>query len=195
MNPNSPIAIAIEMKSALLIIDVQVGIARGKEICAGWPTIIGNIAKLISDARSNNVPVIFVQHDGTPGDLLEPGCEGWALCPELGVKASDTASDTVIRKSACDSFYGTNLEVTLRNLGVTRLIVTGCMTEFCVDTSVRRAVSLGFDVTLASDAHGTWNSAALDAGKIIEHHNGLLNQFSAGRATVTVTPSRAVAFA
>ena len=179
------------MKSALLIIDVQVGIARGREICAGWPAIIANIAKLISDARSNNVPVIFVQHDGTPGDLLEPASEGWALCPELGV----TALDTVIRKSACDSFHGTNLEVTLRSLGVTRVIVTGCMTEYCVDTSVRRAVSLGFDVTLASDAHGTWNSTALDAGKIIEHHNGLLNQFSAGLATVTVTPSRAVAFA
>ena len=189
MNPNS--RMTIETKSALLIIDVQVGIARNKEICAGWPTIIGNIAKLISDARTSNVPVIFVQHDGTPGDLLEPGCDGWALCPELGVMASDT----VIRKSACDSFYGTNLEATLRNLGVTRLIVAGCMTEFCVDTSVRRAASLGFDVTLASDGHGTWNSTALDAGKIIEHHNGLLNQFSAGRATVTVTPSRAVAFA
>ena len=188
MNPNSPTT--IEMKSALLIIDVQVGIATGKEICAGWPTIVGNIAKLIADARSRNIPVIFVQHDGDAGDILEPESDGWALCPELGV----TASDNIIRKTACDAFYGTTLEATLRDRGVTRAIVTGCMTEFCVDTSVRRAVSLGFDVTLASDGHGTWNSRTLDAGKIIEHHNSLLNQFSAGPATVTVTPSRAVAF-
>jgi len=179
-----------EKKPALLVIDVQVGIARGKDIHAGWPTILGNIVDLIARARAQNILVIFVQHDGGPGDMLQPGRDGWALCPELGV----LPSDIVIRKTACDAFFNTSLESTLRERGIQRLIVAGCMTEYCVDTTVRRAVSLGFDVTLAADAHGTWNSPTLNAEQIVEHHNGLLNQFSAGRAAVAVTSASAVIF-
>jgi nicotinamidase-related amidase len=82
----------------------------------------------------------------------------------------------------------------LRERDTQHLIVAGCMTEYCVDTTVRRAVSLGFDVTLAADGHGTWNSPTLNAGQIIDHHNRLLDQFSAGHAAVTVTSASAVAF-
>ncbi|MEO8102883.1 MAG: cysteine hydrolase family protein, partial [Betaproteobacteria bacterium] len=140
-----------QKKSALLIIDVQVGIARGKDAYAGWPAILANIVSLIARARSSDLPVIFIQHDGAPGHRLEPGTDGWALCPELGVQRVDR----VIRKTASDAFFDTSLESTLRERGITHLIVAGCMTEYCVDTTVRRAVSLGFDVTLAADAHGT----------------------------------------
>ena len=178
------------MKSALLVIDVQVGIARGKGANAAWPAILGNIVSLIASARASGMPVIFVQHDGGPGHRLEPHTDGWALCPELGV----LPSDTIVRKSASDSFFETELEGILEARGIRHLVVAGCMTEYCVDTTVRRAVSLGFDVTLAADAHGTWNSAALNADQIIEHHNGLLHDFSAGNAAVTVMPSSAVAF-
>lgn len=178
------------MKSALLVIDVQVGIAQGKDMHAGWPTILENIVELIGRARAQEMPVIFVQHDGGPGDRLQPGGDGWALCPELGV----LPSDIVIRKDACDSFFNTGLESVLRERGTRRLIVAGCMTEYCVDTTVRRAISLGFDVTLAADAHGTWNSRTFAADKIIEHHNCVLEQFSAGSAAVIVTPASAVAF-
>ena len=61
----------------------------------------------------------------------------------------------MIGKTASDSFYRTSLEDELRRLGTTQLIVTGMQTEFCVDTTCRRALSLGFDVTLVSDAHTT----------------------------------------
>lgn len=139
-----------EKNQALLVIDVQVGIARGKDMHAGWPKILGNIVDLIARARENELPVVFVQHDGGPGDLLQPGRDGWALCPELGV----LPSDIIVRKDACDSFFDTSLESVLRERGIQRLIVAGCMTEYCVDTSVRRAVSLGFDVTLAATRTG-----------------------------------------
>ena len=186
-----PAAMRNDLRSALLVIDVQAGIARGKGIYAGWPGILANIVDLIARARSSHLPVIFVQHDGEPGHRLAPGSDGWALCPELGV----LPSDTVIRKTASDAFFGTGLEAALRARGIGHLIVAGCMTEYCVDTTVRRAVSLGFDVTLAGDAHGTWDSPTLRAEQIIGHHNGLLDQFSAGGATVKVTPTSPVAFA
>lgn len=179
-----------KMKSALLVIDVQIGIARNASIHAGWPGILSNIASLVACSHAAGLPAIIVQHDGGPGHPLEPGTDGWALCPELGI----ADSDPLVRKTACDAFFGTSLESILRGRGVQHLIVAGCMTEYCVDTTVRRATSLGFDVILAGDAHGTFNSPSLRAEQIIEHHNNLLDGFAAGGASVAVKPSSAIAF-
>ena len=179
------------LKMALVVIDVQVGIARHENIHAGWCGILSNMTALIAGSHAAALPVIFVQHDGGPGDPLEPGTDGWELCPELGM----AATDLLVRKTACDAFFGTNLESILHERGVQCLVVAGCMTEYCVDTTVRRAVSLGFDVILAGDAHGTFNSSSLRAEQIIDHHNNLLEGFAAGGATVGVKPSATVSFA
>jgi hypothetical protein len=48
------------------------------------------------------------------------------------------------------------------------------MFEECVDTICRRAYSLGYDVTLAQDAHSTWDTEHLEASQIIDHHNQVL---------------------
>jgi nicotinamidase-related amidase len=57
---------------------------------------------------------------------------------------------------------------------INRLIVMGAQTEVCVDTTCRRAFSLGFSVTLVSDGHSTWDNATLTAEQIIRHTNDTL---------------------
>ena len=61
--------------------------------------------------------------------------------------------ERLIVKTASDCFHETPLQEEPRRLGVTHLVVSGMQTGFCVDTTRRRAISLGLDVTLASDAH------------------------------------------
>lgn len=51
----------------------------------------------------------------------------------------------------------------------------GLMTEYCVDTTLRRAFSLGYKIEFVSDGHSTYDSVNLPAAKIIEHHNGALS--------------------
>jgi nicotinamidase-related amidase len=51
---------------------------------------------------------------------------------------------------------------------------SGAQTEVCVDTTCRRAFSLGFSVTLVSDGHSTWDNATLTADQIIRHTNDTL---------------------
>ena len=55
--------------------------------------------------------------------------------------------------------------------GVTELIITGCATDFCVDTTVRAAGSHGYEVTVAGDAHTTRDRPHLSAVAVIQHHN------------------------
>ena len=185
-----------DKKTALVVIDVQRGILdlpnleRKKEIDRALDETVGRITGLIDRARSSSAPVIYIQHDGGHGHRLEPGTQGWHLRPELVPQSSEP----VMRKRACDAFFESSLDAHLRAAGVNSLVIAGCMTQYCVDTSVRRAVSLGYDVALASDGHTTADTGALRFEQIIAHHNALLDGFDAGEHEVRVIPCSEIRF-
>jgi nicotinamidase-related amidase len=152
--------------------------------------VLERIAGLLEKARAARVPVLYVQHDGRSGHRLEPNTPGWPIHPAI----APVADEPVVRKRASDSFFETDLQQRLQSLGVTHLVVTGSMTEHCVDTTCRRAVTLGYDVTLVGDAHTTADTTALKASQIIAHHNELLDGFAAGSHSITVVPARELVF-
>ena len=60
----------------------------------------------------------------------------------------------------------------------TRVIVCGYATEGCVDTTIRRAAALGYEVTIAADAHTTDDQPHASAAQIREHHNATLSNLT-----------------
>jgi nicotinamidase-related amidase len=176
--------------AALVIIDVQNGILRpsdGPRADAVWRALdkaVARIAGMLDRARGAGVPVVHVQHDGGPDHRLAVGSKGWQIRAEL----TPLPNEQVVRKTACDAFFATSLEEQLRRRGIDHLVIAGCMTEYCIDTTVRRAVSLGFDVTLAADGHMTDDAGTLRCEDIIAHHNRLLDGFDAGPHQVTLQP-------
>ena len=58
------------------------------------------------------------------------------------------AADTIIRKTSCDSFLETSLDQFLRTSAIEGLIITGCATDYCVDTTVRSALARGWPTTV-----------------------------------------------
>lgn len=188
-----------DAKTALVIIDVQNAIlqghggARASEMERAFEATVARIAQLQARARAAGLPVILVQHDGEPGHRLATGTAGWLIRGEL----APHPGEAVIQKKSCDSFFETDLagQLAARGIhpGTGRLIIAGCMTQYCVDTTCRRAVSLGYDVTLAADGHMTADSGALGFEQIIAHHNALLDGFDAGNKIVTVAPIAAIA--
>ncbi len=78
-------------------------------------------------------------------------------------------------------------------MGVNHLVVVGARTEYCVDTTCRRAVTLGFDVTLAADGHTT-GDGAIPADFIIKHHNHNLSTVKTIHNQIKVIPSEDVTF-
>jgi len=185
------------MTTALVIIDVQNAILGGLATAERQPVIdaaldetVARLAALQAQARLAGVPVILVQHDGSIGHRLETGSDGWALRAEIAPRAGDV----VVHKTACDGFYETDLEACLNRLGITHLVVGGCMTPYCIDTTVRRAVSLGYDVTLVADGHMTVDTDRLTFDQIIDHHNAVLDGFDAGAHHVRVHAGHGIAF-
>jgi nicotinamidase-related amidase len=177
------------MAAALVIIDVQDAILRGLATAQRQPAIdaaldetVRRLQALQLAARGASAPVVVVQHDGGPGHRLAHGSDGWRLRDEI----KPGGGDILVHKRSCDSFFETDLAARLGERNITRLVVGGCMTQFCVDTTCRRAVSMGYDVTLLADGHMTADMAGLTFAQIIAHHNALLDGFSAGASRIQV---------
>jgi ureidoacrylate peracid hydrolase len=60
--------------------------------------------------------------------------------------------EMVFPKTSSSVFISTNIDYVLRNLGTRHLIIAGCLTDQCVDSSVRDACDLGYLVTVPTDA-------------------------------------------
>lgn len=185
------------MTKALLIIDLQQAILSGLASAERQPIIdarldavAARLGALKQQAERAGVPVVLVQHDGDPGHRLEVDGPGWRLRDEI-TPGPDTI---VVHKRSCDSFHDTDLEARLSALGVDHLVIGGCMSQFCVDTTTRRAVSMGYDVTLLADGHATSDLGSLAAEQIVDHHNRVLSGFGAGASTVHVMGSDAARF-
>ncbi|AOE85354.1 cysteine hydrolase family protein [Pseudomonas sp. TCU-HL1] len=175
------------MNTALLIIDVQRAISVGQYAAFEIDRVIGNINGLSARARAAGLPVVVIQHEEPSGEFLFDS-EGWQLADDLAVADSDIR----VRKTTPDSFHKTNLQDVLQQRGIRRLIVCGLQTDYCVDTSVRRALALGYQVVLAADAHSTLDNAAISAPQIIAHHNAVLGSMSSFGVRAQVIPAGAV---
>ena len=70
----------------------------------------------------------------------------------------------MVAKNTYDAFINTPLEKMLRKKGVTRVVVSGVMTDCCCDTTARSAFNRGFETWLVKDACGSANKAQHEAG-------------------------------
>jgi nicotinamidase-related amidase len=154
----------------LLVIDVQQAMFGAAEPYEGR-AVVARIAALIARARAAKVPVFYVQHDGGAGDEFDKNGSGFPLLSEIAPEPGDS----VTVKKRCSAFYDTALDASLRAAGVDFLVVCGMQTEYCVDTTVRSAFERGYRVTVACDAHTTFDSALLPATTIIAHTQHLWN--------------------
>ncbi len=173
--------------TALLIIDTQVGLMasayKSKEV-------LDNINILLAQARTSRTPVIYVQHDGPTGHGLAVGSPAWAIHPMI----TPQAGEIIVHKRASDSFYDTMLKRELEAQGIEHLVIVGGETEYCVDTTIRRATVEGYDVTLVSDAHTTtdYAEAILPAAQRIAYLNDVVDGFASDTHSITVKPTHEV---
>lgn len=175
------------MKSAVLVIDVQQGLCEGEGAAFDCPATIDRINVVTRKAKRVDAPVIFIQHESSAG-YLEHGTPAWNLAKRLEVASNDLK----VRKTTPDAFLRTNLEALLRNAGVQQLVICGMHSEFCVDTTTRRALSLGFPVVLVSDAHTSAGNESLSPPQVIAHENATLANISSFGPRAIPIPSAEV---
>ena len=175
------------MNTALLIIDVQRALCSGEDEAFESRRVIDRINHVLHLARGAAAPVVIIQHE-EQGGSLEYGSDGWKLDPDLDA----LPSDIYVRKTATDSFHNTDLQAVLQAREIKKLVICGLQSEFCVDTTTRRALALGYSVTLVADDHSTVDNAVLNARQISAHHNETLRRIDSFGPRVDAIPASEV---
>jgi nicotinamidase-related amidase len=99
------------------------------------------------------------------------------------------SDDIVVRKTSCDSFLATDLDRVLREADIAHLVITGCATDYCVDTTARSALGRGWKTTVPCDGHTTATGRPhLSAEQIIAHHNAVWADFISPAGAARVCP-------
>lgn len=145
---------------ALVIVDTQVGVLRN-----AWDAsrIVANIARVVERARAGGIPVLWVQHGG---EEISKGTADWQWVPEL----NPAEGEPTIHKQFNSAFEETELDHVLERLAVTRIVLAGAMTNWCIRATAYGALERGYDLLLVKDGHTT-ESIALPDGSMIEGRN------------------------
>lgn len=157
--------------TALVVIDLQKGIASRQTAPHDAGTVISNAAKLAEAFRNNKMLVFLVRVATSGPDRLHPMTdEQWAPpagmpsdWSELVEQMKPTESDIVITKKQWGAFYGTELDLQLRRRGIRTIVFGGIATNYGVESTARFAYEYGYDQIFAEDAMASMTEEAHNA--------------------------------
>ena len=152
------------IKPALIVVDMQ-NVFLGS---TNNGIVTENCVKLIKEFHKYKLPVFLTQHhDPNPENSvlckwfnspIRKNTPEWELIPEI--KNILSKGDILIQnKTTYDSFLGTNLNKYLIGLNVNSIVICGCMTNLCGETTARSAFCHNFNVWFPEDANGTLEEA------------------------------------
>lgn len=150
------------------------------------------LRELLSAARDSDVLVIHVQNTALPSRLSDaPSQIRFNLRMHQGAREGAeplryTIPDTVghefvddlapegeelvVRKYRSSAFWGTNLDLLLRSNGIETVVVTGCTTEGCVESTARDAMFSNYYVVVAQDCVASDDSEQHEASMLLMRH-------------------------
>jgi ureidoacrylate peracid hydrolase len=168
---------------ALVVIDVQNGfVSKGGSYdllgmeTSNYSEVIPKIRDLINLCKNVRIPIFYTQavRESSGIDLLtrshkilpksreerikkKPICVRETWDAEIVDEIKPSEGDHVVIKRRDSAFHDTEIGVWLRSLKIDTLIFCGIDTSICVETSLRDAFNIGYDVVLISDATASNN--------------------------------------
>lgn len=138
--------------------------------------IVKPLKKVIEFARER-MPVIYTQdwhrRDDVEFKIWKPHCVMETEGAEIIDEIAPQEKDYIVRKRRYSAFYGTDLDLILRELKADRIFVCGVATNICVLHTVSDAVLLNYDVSVIEDCTATLNNYSQNYA--IKHMSEVLN--------------------
>ena len=155
-----------------------------------YPPMVPRLVRLLEAGREAGVQIIYVlmtvlegrasespaqirynmrmqrATNGAPLSYTVDGSEGQRLIPELEVRPGDL----VVKKYRSSGFWGTNLDLLLRSNAIQSVVVCGCTTEGCVESTARGAMFNDYYVVIPEDCVASDDRAQHDASLLLMRH-------------------------
>ncbi len=140
--------------SALLIVDMQVGMTWPSLDIRNNPRAEHVIAGLLRSWRDSGGLIVHIRHiSRSPGSPFWPGQPGAEFQPAL----APLPSEHVVEKNVPDAFVNTGLERWLHTRGIASVVIVGVSTNNSVESTARTAGNLGFKTFVVADAIFTFD--------------------------------------
>jgi nicotinamidase-related amidase len=107
-----------------------------------------------------------VRHDGPPLRYTVPGTPGYEFAPDF----APLPGELVVRKYRSSGFWGTNLDLLLGSNGIQTVVVGGCTTEGCIESTARDAMFNDYYVVIPEDCVASDDPAQHDASMLLMRH-------------------------
>ena len=133
---------------------------------------IPNLARILQRCREARLPVVHVRVMNKSGNSADTSwrykCMGILVPPghrdaDFIEELAPVQGEIVLDKTTSSVFVSTNADFVLRNMGIDTLIMTGVVTNNCVESSTRTAGDLGYRVLLVEDATAARTQEGHDA--------------------------------
>ncbi|ABJ68499.1 MULTISPECIES: cysteine hydrolase family protein [Pediococcus] len=151
---------------ALLVIDLQNGVCRGRTDIDHLEKLILQVNQLIQCYRKKEKEIIFIQHNEVG---LVCGSTNWKILPEINNKITDIYVD----KTHANSFYLTNLEKILKSKNIHSIEICGAQTQYCIDSTVKMAHGLGYNLQMQKNGTTTYDNEFMTAKDTIDFYEDI----------------------
>lgn len=141
------------MKTALIIVDMVYDFTNpnGRVFYPQNREILPRIRRVLDMARSYGLTVIFLQHSYRAGKFdknlenMRPNCIAGTGGDEIDSVLPVEAQDYVIKKRRYSGFFGTDLDMVLRENNIRGVIIVGTKTNCCIRATVTDAYYLDYE--------------------------------------------------
>lgn len=168
----------------LLVVDTQKGIMDDR--LYEFEKVRENINLLISEARKNNIEVVFVRHDDGPGTGFSKGDDDFEIFSEFepleGEKIFDKTVNSALHKM-------TGLTDYLDGKGIKSIMVVGLQTDFCIDATIKSGFDHGYKMIIPEYSNSTFDNRFFNKETAYKYFNELIWKDRYGE---TVTIEKAV---
>jgi len=155
---------------ALLIIDMQNGVCKSDNCeIENLNECIHRINNRIKQYRLKGKPIIFIQHND---ESLFNGEFSWQIISELDCQKEDL----YIQKTHANSFYKTELQYVLSSFSIINIEICGAQTEYCVDSTIKVAHGLGYNLQMYSGLSTTYDNDYMKAQQMINFYESIWNK-------------------
>lgn len=152
----------------LLVNDVQKGITDDR--LYNFEGFISNLKKLISNARKKGVEVIYVQHDDGPGSGFSLGDVDYQIYDEIAPEPGDK----IFAKTVNSSFSNKELCEYLDEIQEDTVVISGLMTNYCIDATIKSAFDRGFKVIVPEGCNTTSDNDYMNAETTYRYYNEMM---------------------
>ncbi len=149
----------------LLVVDTQKLIVT-RELYQ-FDELVGNIKRLLTEARNHNIEVIYVRHDDGAGEQLTKGNVEFEIYDEFAPMTNERIFD----KKVNSAFRNTGLLEYLKDKKEKDIMLVGLQTDYCIDATVKCGFEHGFHMIIPEHTNSTVDNEFMSAEMTYHYYN------------------------